>query len=286
MADPYPLSQYAGSVESSQSTATATAGHKRGYQACMPCRKRKVRCDLGPVDNPHDPPCVRCRREAKECTFAATRRKRRPDGEEDGLGDDEDEIATHLARRKSARTGSVFDERYTSPQNDTRSIGSGSLPPPSPFNPYHQSHNARYAHSQHNDPSPILPKTEGGQDQELTNEAAAELLHGPINNPGDALHLLLEASGQSENVDNQGTSRHRQPHRHTGQGFAGGSNSATLSAHNARQASNGPMSLDPAITGYIHKTPTPSREALSIWSRLRFVRAGWFTAREAMAYID
>ena len=34
--------------------------HKRGYQACIPCRKRKVRCDLGPIDEPHDPPCARC----------------------------------------------------------------------------------------------------------------------------------------------------------------------------------------------------------------------------------
>ncbi|KAI7517443.1 hypothetical protein KC343_g23017, partial [Hortaea werneckii] len=32
------------------------AVHQRTYQACIPCRKRKVRCDLGSVDSPHDPP--------------------------------------------------------------------------------------------------------------------------------------------------------------------------------------------------------------------------------------
>lgn len=53
--------------------------HKRVYQACIPCRRRKVKCDLGSVDNPSDPPCVRCRRESKECFFSATRRKRKHD---------------------------------------------------------------------------------------------------------------------------------------------------------------------------------------------------------------
>ncbi|KAF8542768.1 hypothetical protein BDD12DRAFT_632083, partial [Trichophaea hybrida] len=54
----------------------AQPAHKRTYQACIPCRQRKVRCDLGSVEAPHDPPCVRCRRESKECFFSATRRKR------------------------------------------------------------------------------------------------------------------------------------------------------------------------------------------------------------------
>ncbi|KAI2000173.1 hypothetical protein LOZ50_006141, partial [Ophidiomyces ophidiicola] len=53
--------------------------HRRGYQACDPCRKRKVKCDLGSVDNPRPPPCVRCRRESKRCEFSATRRKRKAD---------------------------------------------------------------------------------------------------------------------------------------------------------------------------------------------------------------
>ena len=49
--------------------------HTRTYQACEECRRRKIKCDMGPVDNPHSPPCARCRRENKECNFNATRRK-------------------------------------------------------------------------------------------------------------------------------------------------------------------------------------------------------------------
>ncbi len=49
-------------------------------QACIPCRQRKVRCDLGSVENFSDPPCARCRRESKECYFSAQRRTLRPPG--------------------------------------------------------------------------------------------------------------------------------------------------------------------------------------------------------------
>ena len=50
----------------------------RVYQACMPCRRQRVKCDLGSVNDPIDPPCVRCRRESKECYFSATKRKSAP----------------------------------------------------------------------------------------------------------------------------------------------------------------------------------------------------------------
>ncbi|CAR24760.1 Aro80p [Lachancea thermotolerans CBS 6340] len=43
--------------------------YRRGYKACLNCRSRKTRCDLGPPDSPRDPPCVRCKRERKECVF-------------------------------------------------------------------------------------------------------------------------------------------------------------------------------------------------------------------------
>ena len=42
---------------------------RRSYKACLNCRARKVRCDLGSFDNPHAPPCIRCKRERRECVF-------------------------------------------------------------------------------------------------------------------------------------------------------------------------------------------------------------------------
>jgi len=77
------------------------AQHKRVYQACIPCRRRKVRCDLGSVDDPHDPPCVRCRRESKECYFSATRRKRKVD--DDAFDDQEQDDYILRNGRKQLR---------------------------------------------------------------------------------------------------------------------------------------------------------------------------------------
>jgi hypothetical protein len=57
-------------------TATATQDSKprRAYKACLHCRKRKSKCDLGDVDHPREPPCRRCAREGVQCTFVDSRR--------------------------------------------------------------------------------------------------------------------------------------------------------------------------------------------------------------------
>ncbi|RLV94284.1 Transcriptional activator ARO80 [Spathaspora sp. JA1] len=47
---------------------------KRNYRACLNCRVRKVKCDLGPVDNPRDGKCARCLRERKDCVFVESKR--------------------------------------------------------------------------------------------------------------------------------------------------------------------------------------------------------------------
>jgi hypothetical protein len=45
----------------------------RRYHACVPCQRSKVRCDRGPVDDPHDPPCLHCRRMQRECILPSIR---------------------------------------------------------------------------------------------------------------------------------------------------------------------------------------------------------------------
>lgn len=57
-----------------QKIAASANSFRRSYKACLNCRLRKVKCDLGDLSNPFKPPCVRCRREGKECQFAESRR--------------------------------------------------------------------------------------------------------------------------------------------------------------------------------------------------------------------
>ncbi|WWC64751.1 uncharacterized protein I303_107362 [Kwoniella dejecticola CBS 10117] len=63
-------SSFSGEVESRSKPEKI----KRGYRACLHCRSRKAKCDLGDIDAPSSPPCSRCKRESRECVFAPSRR--------------------------------------------------------------------------------------------------------------------------------------------------------------------------------------------------------------------
>lgn len=69
---------------------------RRNYRACLNCRVRKVKCDLGLVESPRDGKCARCLRERKDCVFVESRRggagnvvtgKRRREGPKDEVHD-------------------------------------------------------------------------------------------------------------------------------------------------------------------------------------------------------
>ncbi|ORX35392.1 hypothetical protein BD324DRAFT_94682 [Kockovaella imperatae] len=61
----------------------AATGTKRGYRACVHCRMRKAKCDLGDTDAPSKPPCSRCKREMRNCVFLPTKRRKHRSGSED-----------------------------------------------------------------------------------------------------------------------------------------------------------------------------------------------------------
>ena len=199
-------------------------------------------------------------------------------------------MAAHSARRKSARTQVSSDEGYAGSKHSRQSIGSGSIPTRSPLNGYDQPQVGPYHRTDHYGPGPPDPQTATAQDQEVTNEAAAVLFQSPINTPGDALHLLLKASGESEDLPRQGAFGHTKVDEHLSHGhLALGQSPLPREPHGSSQHNRletNAANIDPAIAGPNNGMSSPSREALSIWARLRFVRAGWFTAREAMAYIE
>lgn len=43
--------------------------YRRASKACIPCREKKVKCHLGPLDRPGQPPCIKCRRSGRFCYF-------------------------------------------------------------------------------------------------------------------------------------------------------------------------------------------------------------------------
>jgi hypothetical protein len=164
--------------------------HKRVYQACLGCRERKVKCDLGPVDAPHDPPCVRCRRESKECVFARTRRKPKVDADGRALLDDGFVARNSRKRDYTSHSGSPeFETRgpYSASSGTARNsidfqkhygVRSTPLKPPAPG----------YANKRKSEDANVL----------VENPEAQQVMRKEVYGPHDAMDLLFRAAQQDE----------------------------------------------------------------------------------------
>lgn len=270
---------------------SAGGTHTRTYQACIPCRRRKVRCDLGPVDNPHDPPCVRCRRESKECFFSATRRKRKPQDGGEGLDDDgPSDFEIHNGRKRLREDSetprrSGFSQHAATPSIERPLTPGGSVGRLQPL----RRPNAGQQ-SSHDD------------QQQVNNETTAILQSKEVFSGHDALNLLFEAAGRTGDMDHHrsnstsmhqrtlstaslaGTTPNSQPNL-TSPGVNGAHPFPSPSTRTATE-----LAIDPAIApGQVEGEVNSQggfEQAVKAWSRFRFVRAGWFTAREGIAYLD
>ena len=183
--------------------AAGDPAHKRVYQACIPCRRRKVKCDLGPVDNPHNPPCKRCQRESKDCFFSPTRRKRKADdGKDESLDgyDNEDDYIVRNGRKMvqgsppvGARQGSMGAPM--SARSDTRyaDISVMPAPPLTPGGSIGSSQPLRRPGQ-----GPEQSQRYGGHSDEantqLENLEAQEVMRREVYGPHDALDLLYKAA--------------------------------------------------------------------------------------------
>lgn len=146
--------------------------------------------------------------------------------------------------------------------------------------------------------------------QPMMNRTAVELLSPAISNSHDALHLLSEAAGRTEDLNRQSLENRYAATRQSGSSFtspmstmtqagtprsAGGSfsrqnTSGTAQSTNYFQGSglaSGETHLDSRdrTSSAGHTSDSSYLDAVKAWSRLRFVRAGWLSVEESMAYV-
>ncbi|GAB7351119.1 hypothetical protein MBLNU459_g1580t1 [Dothideomycetes sp. NU459] len=259
--------------------------HTRTYQACIPCRRRKVRCDLGPVDSPHEPPCVRCRREAKECFFSATRRKKR-DGESSADLVDPDDIEIRGGRKRlrgdtdSGNDIAEWDSRAAvSPSYLSQPLTpGGSLGRRQPLR--------RPAHSQ-------TPFRDDEDDEHVNSQTAALLQTAELHSGHDALNVLIEAATHhragstsdakaSGSFDRYGTIPTSSPVVTTK-----APRLEQRPSFHHRTSQNEPV-IDPSImqNPAMEASADENISAFNAWARFRFVRNGWFTVAEGMQYLE
>lgn len=283
------------------------------------------------VDNPRPPPCVRCRRESKRCEFSATRRKRK--ASEGG----NDEVDGPLRRDKRMMVGETYDtpsngSPYTQAGSTSFDNGRASSRPPwsepSPSATTQISRSvptAQYtANSSAPSPQfqdarvskpPAYPFSDRGQGyaldsgQHMMNRTAAELLSPTITNSHDALHLLSEAAGRTEDLNRQSLENRYAARQAAASAYA--SPVSPMTQPGAARSGSRPYSTlpRPEVMGRYHRGPASGSagpqladnraqsdssgdmqdpgflDAVKAWSRLRFVRAGWLTVEESMDYI-
>ncbi|CZT04076.1 related to ARO80-positive transcription regulator of ARO9 and ARO10 [Rhynchosporium agropyri] len=293
---------------SPQQTQQQQPQHKRVYQACIPCRRRKVKCDLGSVDSPGDPPCVRCRRESKECFFSATRRKRKhEDGGPDSLDGYEyqDEYIVRNGRKmiqgsppapvRQSSLGAPASSRTAVTYADNSPVIVG--PPLTPGGSIGRTQPLRRPTEPSRDNSHREERTSPESNTQLENLEAQEVMRREVYGPHDALDLLYKAATDSPDH-----------HRRTKSQVSSMLNNSTVghghkplasplqSVNRPYQADMRPpevrrdIIIDPALSSKAIHMPERTqdqgyKDAVKAWSRFRFVRAGWFTPSEAIDYI-
>lgn len=130
--------------------------------------------------------------------------------------------------------------------------------------------------------------------QHVMNKTAADLLFPTISNSHDALHLLSEAAGRTEDLNRQRLeNKGRQSTGPYGPNMSVTSPAMPRNAHHSYSKQSNRLSAD----GFSDTSAEFRKhnfelyndpgylDAVRAWSRLRFVRAGWLSVEEAMDYI-
>ncbi|CAG9981091.1 unnamed protein product [Clonostachys byssicola] len=222
---------------------------KRSYVACVSCRLRKVRCIIN-----GDPPCAKCRREHRECEF------------------------DHRPKAPKQREPPKWAKR----NQDNRAA----VVPPEDREQWIQNHHGQPSQSDLV-AGPGIPPINGTTDAHRVAEDAIhgrvsprsqELLYNrviatPLTGTHDALEVLSDAVPRGELSVDLGTQA-----------------ITPLLPHNsASSPAQGPTVISTTGGGLgftVSVLSSPNEATLDLWDRSRFVRQGWFTAQEAVTYID
>ncbi|KAL3479953.1 hypothetical protein BJX99DRAFT_55054 [Aspergillus californicus] len=226
--------------------------YQRTYKACIPCRQRKAKCDLGehPDGTPVGPPCAKCRREQRQCVFSESRawerkKKRGPH--------DEGTQSPPTTRRRISSNIRVDEEREI-------------RQPDPPLTKYHVDTD-----------NGITPRrTFAAEDRHACQQSASTLdnsmMRTVVSSGNDALNILFEAAAAHSQEAALAEVPRNAP------------NDAHESPFAQAQSAVSPDVLAKATRPV--EISYASKEVLSTWESCRFVMMGWFTSREAVTLID
>ncbi|ADV23934.1 specific RNA polymerase II transcription factor, putative [Cryptococcus gattii WM276] len=238
---------------------------RRGYRACLHCRSRKAKCDLGDIDAPSSPPCSRCKRESRECVFAPSRRggnnKKRARTDSEDISKEDDDPPRSLARSTAEVTSGeenpaqTFPYPQPPPQPRHLSVHNllGHSPPPARYlqqfghtsSSTHSSPQTSFS-AEHATPqtrptlpsiqshtatgyadSPPSPRRKRMANPPLHAADPSSIVVADMRNESDALQILALASGQAANREGE----EERSDRYDGQSAAGTVDSTGMGGH-------------------------------------------------------
>jgi hypothetical protein len=209
-------------------------------------------------DHPHDPPCDRCRREKKDCTFSLTRRKRNRNNTEDGSE------ADFRGNGKRSR-GVTADRTFFAPPNGNTIAR--------PLTPGGSIGSHR----------PLMRPALKQEDPEAEGHSFHTLKNSEVFGGTDGIGTLIDAAATMERGRHSRTTSVVGP-RPNLPSLQNGSGSQAHGFLGQEPKPSNPLlnaSTDPSL----ENTDAISK-LIGTWNRLRFVRAGYFTAAEGMNYVD
>ncbi|KAF2443636.1 C6 transcription factor-like protein [Karstenula rhodostoma CBS 690.94] len=238
--------------EAPQDTASKKRTHpddfKRAYKACINCRQRKAKCILDTTpEGELKPPCQRCKREMRECVFRSERSwVKRRKPGE--AREFEDHPTEHHDNIPSGTSGAQMSNQHRA------SISAQAISP-------HDS-----VHTRRSDimsPPAHLRRVSTSQP-----DLSHSVMRTVVSSGSDALNLLFEAAHHRDALENQ--------------------------ARVESQAQDTPRSAGPdgqpsspfTFKAQPVQMSQPSQETLRVWTTCRFVQMGWFSAHEAVTYVD
>ncbi|KAJ5773155.1 hypothetical protein N7457_008051 [Penicillium paradoxum] len=283
--------------------------YQRTYKACIPCRQRKAKCDLGtgPDGLPIGPPCARCRRELRECVFPEKRawersRKRgalklqcfeivclngqvlarSPESYEPGvsprhirlsMGTSPDGAAVAQGQNQQPHHAGEISRSVPEPNYQQPNFQSSW--------PYQQdrrgSHRDSYDHSSVGPPQSDQSPSHGSENNTHRSgpTLATSMMRTVVASGNDALNILFEAATAQEGN-----------HADTSSEPIPGPPSAGPSPYD-QTPRNYDAAFEP-VARVIHpvQLSAVTQDTLNVWEACRFVKMGWFTAREAVTFID
>ncbi|EXJ76629.1 uncharacterized protein A1O5_01137 [Cladophialophora psammophila CBS 110553] len=225
--------------------------YQRTYQACLHCRKRKVKCVPKDDGGQLTPTCVKCHRERRVCVFTRERRIHHS-------------LASPESYMENLETSRTVRTVYDPSDDAVRS-------------------QAPQRKSQHNVDKAPLPRSESQEPSHATNhnewqECLIEgVIQSSITNQRDALNLLYTAVEHSDS-DPATVGSDSRP-------LLDPSGTDENLLHGDR-IPNAPVKLTEEWCTVRYQLSKPQPQVLQAWSTCPFVMQRWMTPLEAVTWVD